>query len=132
MTEHISKLLEKIRKRPAMYLGKKSIDGIDMTLEGHMLRAFELDGGTKEPLPGFQKFVEDYYDMHFGQHWSDIIYFYTFHEEVAFEEFFILIDEFYYGKVEKDKFAAFQRSFHCTDVVFYIGKNAAMFFQLFP
>lgn len=95
MQENIKKLLTDIKKRPGVYFGKKTLTDLSIFLSGYMCCTFERDGGTLEYLPGFQEFIEKRYNIKIARHWSEIICFFSFTEEDAFDQFYMLLDEYY-------------------------------------
>ena len=95
MPDYVEKMLLDIQKCPAMYIGKKSLDYLVTYLAGYMWCVFERDGEMPDYLPGFQKFVENYYDIKSARHWSQIIKFFCMKEEEAFDMFYQLLYEFY-------------------------------------
>ena len=74
---------------------KKTLTDLSIFLSGYMCCTFERDGGTLEYLPGFQEFIEKRYNIKIARHWSEIICFFSSTEEDAFDQFYMLLDEYY-------------------------------------
>ncbi len=94
-------LLESVRKRPAMYLGNKSLTKFDLWLSGY--QRGKADAGMAPSVGeeefydrdgGFDAFVQDKYDWHDVGGWSAKILYYNRSEESAFDEFFKLLAKF--------------------------------------
>ncbi len=98
MNTEISELLQDIKKRPAVYVGRKTFNGVSEHIEGYINCMYVRDGIYPECFQGFQEFIEKYYDLdnnvNTNRHWSDIIKFFNPSEEGAFEEFYMLIEKF--------------------------------------
>lgn len=89
-------LLEAIRKRPAMYIGRQSFQDFTVWLDGYCFA--RMHAGV--PLPdegefdGFNAFVSDKYRWHDSGGWAaKIAYFYR-DDAIALDQFFKLLDEF--------------------------------------
>lgn len=95
MPEYINRLLRDVQKNPGIYLGKKSLERLVFFLSGYMYCMDERSESTAHYLPGFQEFIEEYYNIQSVHHWSEIIRFFCVTEEDAFDEFYRLLDEFY-------------------------------------
>lgn len=90
----VDMLLQTIKKRPCLYIGKKSLDRLVTYVSGYMHRAYEAEGVHQEFLPGFQDYIAELYGIHSAHHWSSIIQFYCSYEEEAFDKFYELLDDF--------------------------------------
>jgi hypothetical protein len=90
-------LLEAIRHKPAMYLGRKSVNDLHIWLQGYFYAKIEsgipLSAQEKE-FKEFNKFIQEKYDWHDVGSWAAKIAYYNRSEETAFEKFFELLDEF--------------------------------------
>lgn len=96
INEKIKKLLVQMRRVPAAYFGKKSLERLSFTLSGYMLCLFEIgESDTMQELPGFNEFVAKRYGIKSAHNWCSIIQFFHPIEEEAFDTFFELLDEFY-------------------------------------
>ena len=98
MHEEIQKLLDDIRYRPGVFLGKKTLNGLSSYVYGYIHCMHVRDNIEPKSFEGFQEFVEKHYDLHdnihSNRHWSNIIEFFNPIEEEAFDEFYKLLDEF--------------------------------------
>jgi hypothetical protein len=90
-------LLEAIRQRPGMYIGRKSLRDFRAWLDGFQFG--RVQAGV-EPLPdeaefeGFDAFVCNKYRWHDVGGWAAKIAYYHRDDADAFDEFFRLLDEF--------------------------------------
>jgi hypothetical protein len=90
-------LLEKIKKRPSMYLGKRSISHLQVFLDAYTFARRELDIPVTEQereFEEFQEWVEQRFNQASTQSWARIILFYAEDERDALERFFELFEEF--------------------------------------
>lgn len=90
-------LLEKIRKRPALYLGKRSLSHLQVFLDGYTFarRQSGISPSQQEEEFGlFQEWVEQRFNQAHTQSWTKIILFYSEDESSALQRFFELLDEF--------------------------------------
>lgn len=91
-------LLKKLHERPGVYIGKKSLERLTMFISGYLQCMHERDSNDPDFLPGFQKFVEVYYNLTDNpfvfRHWSEIISFFNETEEESFETFYKLLNDF--------------------------------------
>lgn len=90
-------LLEKIRARPAMYLGEKDLPRLKSLLDGYCLREMEREPDCVQNngfWDGFCRYVEDYYHVTTSQGWCRIIEFYSTSRADAFDKFFRRYDEY--------------------------------------
>ena len=90
-------LLNKIQKRPAMYLGKKSIFSLQAFLDGYYFARREMGISLTEQESEFQfflKWIRAKFKVETGQLWPSIILFHSADETDAVERFFSLWQEF--------------------------------------
>ena len=90
-------LLQKIKKRPAMYLGRHSIFSLQAFLDGHYFARRELGVPLTNQEAEFQEFlqwVRQKFQVETGQLWSSILLFHSADERSAVEGFFSLFEEF--------------------------------------
>ena len=101
----IYELLLKIKERPGMYLGKKSIIRLNMFISGYYLRQYEIDYSYRSILEKFGDFVNDYCLTNArAAGWATNIYRYAKKDdEKAFDLFFELLDEFLKTKEDKQE-----------------------------
>lgn len=95
MPDYIRELLKKIRKQPALYIGKKSLDRLSHFLSGYVCCIYEQQGIVVQPLPGFQEYISKEFAIQSAHGWSDILLFFSSGEEEAFDKFYIYLDRFY-------------------------------------
>ncbi len=94
--EHIDNLLQKIKDKYGIYIGKKSVRILSTFLSGYICAVYELTGDKSILLfnSKFQLFVEKRNNLNFcNKHWSEIIAF-NRSEEEAFDQFFYLYEEY--------------------------------------
>lgn len=90
-------LLQAVRERPGMYIGRKSLRDFAAWLWGFRFARIQL---RADPLPdeaefeGFDPFVCEKYDWHDVGGWAAKIADYHRDDANAFDEFFRLLDEF--------------------------------------
>ncbi len=90
--ETVCELLDVIRKRPGMYIGKRCPIRLHLFLQG-----WSLGKGTVrdlEVLRGFQMWVARRYNISSSHSWAEIIVFYSECNVEAFKKFYELFDEF--------------------------------------
>ncbi len=95
-------LLQKIKKRPAMYLGKKSIFSLQAFLDGYYFARRELKVELTEEESEFQEFlkwIRQKFNVETGQLWASIVLFHSADESKAVERFFNLFEEFKVSKL---------------------------------
>lgn len=92
--EIIFELLQEIRKRPNLYLGKASLELLDAFIGGCSFYCYKANGYYPDFFSGFQKFVQKRYKIQTTQGWWSIIRFFSYTDEEAFNKFFDLLDEF--------------------------------------
>lgn len=97
--EKLNEIITLIKKRPEMYLGKKSLVNLNWYLEGYSASRNYVEDTEFRFLEEFQKFVEEKYEIHkynlrFKKSYVEILNFFIWKEELAFNEFFRLYDEF--------------------------------------
>jgi hypothetical protein len=98
--ETLYQVLDRIRWRPGMWLGKTSITLMDAFINGFFMAC---NGGTKEEPPfygvhgdfNFNDFIGKFYGKHTTPGWKNLILWANNDDEVvALEKFFELLDEF--------------------------------------
>ncbi len=95
--DNLYDLLQKIKKRPAMYLGKHSIFNLQAFLDGYYFARRELGIPLTEQESEFQKFLQwirEKFQVETGQLWASIILFNSADERSAVDRFFSLFEEF--------------------------------------
>ena len=93
----MTEVFELIRKKPAMYLGRKSLHDFNSWLDGFSYALKIIDDNEFKidvDLVSFDKFVQEKYDWHDVGGWLYKIKYRYRDEADAFDEFFRLYDEF--------------------------------------
>lgn len=97
---YMKEILSEMKIRPRMFLGENKLEYLHAFINGYMYRKFQEEDIRPEFYPGFQEYIEKFYDVTAGQHWSKIIDFYSDTEEEALQKFFGHLDE--YTKMDED------------------------------
>lgn len=95
-------LIEKIKQRPDLYLGKPSISHLQVFLDGYTYARLELGiplTEQEQEFEGFQEWIEKRFNQHSSQSWPQIILAYSEDESDALDRFFQLFEEF--AKIDK-------------------------------
>lgn len=90
-------LLGKIQKRPAMYLGGRSLSRLEAFLGGYFVAKQEMGLSLtpeEEHFSQFQDWIQTKYHIQSSQSWAKIILFYSTDEAHALDSFFQLWQEF--------------------------------------
>ncbi len=90
-------LIQKIKKRPSMYLGKPAISNLRSCLAGYILARRELGISQTEQekkFTEFQGWIQKKFNISSSQSWDKVILFYSEDERTALEHFFELFEEF--------------------------------------
>jgi hypothetical protein len=90
-------LIQKIQKRPSLYLNKRSLSQLQTFLDGYTfaLRQVNIPVSEQErQFEQFQEWIEQRYNQPATQHWTKIILFYAEDEADALARFFELFNEF--------------------------------------
>lgn len=90
-------LLHKIKKRPAMYLGRHCIFSLQAYLDGYYYARRELGVPLTEQECEFQEFlkwIRERFQVETGQLWASILVFHSADERSAVDRFFNLFEEF--------------------------------------
>lgn len=92
-------ILEKIKSRPGMYLGKSSVSDLFVFLAGYKTARRELDIEPTEQenefYGEFQPWLQKRFKVQSVNSWAKIIMLYSADEKEGFEYFFQLLDEFW-------------------------------------
>lgn len=91
---YMKEILSQLKIRPGMFLGNSNVDNLYAFINGYMYRIFQEDDTIPEFYPGFQKYIEEEYNVKTGLHWTKILDFYSDNEEEAMKKFFFHLDEF--------------------------------------
>ena len=95
MPEYVKLLLKDIKQQPALYLGKKSLDRLAAFLAGYSYCMYKYQNISCQTLPGFQEYISDYFKIKTAHNWSSIIISNFKSDEEAFDNFYILLEQFY-------------------------------------
>jgi hypothetical protein len=105
--EYFFDLLQRIKQRPGMYLGKCSITRLRAFLDGYGMARAELgfpDTEEQQQLDGFQEWIQERYQITSTHGWDSIILFFSVDEKDALDKFFKLLEEFLnQAKIAEDK-----------------------------
>ena len=89
------KTLKKIKERPGLYLGRKSLMLLDAFLGGYSICCYDLEKKIEADIfDGFQEYIQQRYNIRSTQSWAKIIDFYSLSDEEAFDNFYNLYEEF--------------------------------------
>jgi hypothetical protein len=92
-------LLEKIKTRPGMYIGKSSVSDLFVFLAGYKTakREFGIEPTEQENefYGEFQPWLQKRFQVQSVNSWAKIIMLYSVDEREGFEYFFQLLDEFW-------------------------------------
>ena len=97
ISNSLYQLLEKIQKRPAMYLGGRALSRLEAFLGGYFVAKKELAlplTPEEEHFTHFQDWLQIKFQIQSNQSWAKIILFYTTDEAQALDRFFDLWQEF--------------------------------------
>lgn len=91
-------ILDKIKARPGLYIGRPSVSDLFMFLVGYKTARRELGIEPNQEevkfYQEFHQFVEKKYNLHTSNAWAKIIMLYCPDEKYGFERFFQLLEEF--------------------------------------
>lgn len=90
-------LLEKIKQRSSLYLGKRSLSHLHVFIDGYTFARRQLGIPVTEQetkFEEFQEWIENRFNQADTQSWSRIILFYSEDEADALKRFFDLFEEF--------------------------------------
>ena len=94
--DYLGDILEKIKKKPAAYLGRPSIICLQAFLSGYNVAQHQLGVPltAENPLDGFQEWIQEKFGIKSSQSWANIILFFSQDEREALNSFFELFEEF--------------------------------------
>ena len=90
-------LLGKIKQRPSLYLGKRSLSHLHVFLDGYTFSRRQIGIPITEQEKDFEEFqewIEHRFNQADTQSWSRIILFYSEDEADALKRFFELFEDF--------------------------------------
>lgn len=111
-------LIQKIKKRPSLYLGKPSIEHLQVFLDGYLFARRQLNISLTEQeqqFEGFQGWIEERFNQKNTQSWTKIILFYSQDEQTALSRFFELFDEF----INQNQSSSAELSLHRSQVMIH-------------
>jgi hypothetical protein len=91
-------LLQKVKQRPALYLGKRSLSHLQVFLDAYTFARRELGiepTKQEQDFEEFQEWIEQRFNQPDTQSWSRIILFYSEDESDALDKFFELFEDFW-------------------------------------
>lgn len=100
-TEYLYEMLQRIKQRPGMYLGRCSITRLRAYLDGYMGSRLDLGLPQTEQereFQGFQGWIQKRYNITSSHGWDNIILFYSADERDALNKFFQLFEQFIKGE----------------------------------
>lgn len=98
-------LLEKIKERPGMYLGRESITALFYFIEGYKYALMDAGIAADNELQEFRQFqpwLQKRVHITISASWAGIILLQSVDERDAFRNFFVFFDEFL-TKIRKKK-----------------------------
>ncbi|MEG4999865.1 hypothetical protein [Microcoleus sp. B4-D4] len=99
-------LLDRIQKKPGMYIGSPSISNLFMFLCGYQHARDLLETPfteQEEEFAKFQPWLQKRFAVNTSASWAKVILFYSTDESQAFDTFFDLLQEFIKDKYPLDK-----------------------------
>lgn len=100
-SEYLHQMLQRIKQRPGMYLGKCSISRLRSFLDGYRLARQDLAlPATEEETEfnDFQEWIQERFEIKSYYGWNDIILLNSADERDAFNKFFELFEKFKNGE----------------------------------
>lgn len=94
--DKILNLLYRIKEKPAVFLGRKTLDGLPETLSGYILGIYDCSCGDFRRFPNdFLRFVQKAYNEYrCAYYWDAIIRMNCNSDEEAFDKFYELLEIF--------------------------------------
>ncbi len=90
-------LLAKIKQRPSLYLGKRSLSHLHVFIDGYTFACRQIGipiTAQEKDFEEFQEWIEHRFKQANTQSWSRIIIFYSEDETDALKRFFELFEDF--------------------------------------
>ncbi|WP_246605425.1 hypothetical protein [Sphaerospermopsis torques-reginae] len=104
----VFEVLEKVRTKPGLYIGRPSVSDLFMFLVGYEYARSELGNALSaedDDFYGeFQPWLQNKLGVKTVTSWAKIIMLYCQDEKAGFEYFFKLLDEFKQRNIDKDKY----------------------------
>ncbi|BAY81340.1 hypothetical protein NIES267_08160 [Calothrix parasitica NIES-267] len=100
-SEYFYEMMQRIKQRPGMYLGKSSITNLRSFLDGYMGARRDLGLPETDEETEFYKFhdwIQKRFDIKSYYGWNDIILLNSIDERDALNKFFVLFEQFKNGE----------------------------------
>lgn len=100
-SEYLYDLIQRIKQRPGLYLGKRSIIRLNMLLLGYSQARMELGlprTSQEIEFDKFQDWIQERFKITSSHGWDSIILFYSIDERDALDKFFDLFEKFRSGE----------------------------------
>ncbi len=100
-SEYFYEMLQNIKQRPGMYLGKCSITRLKSFLDGYITARQDLGFSLTEQERHFEKFqewIQERFEIKSDHGWDSTILFYSADEKDALNHFFELLERFCNGE----------------------------------
>ena len=99
--DKVYRLLQEIRKRPGLYLGKPSIERLGSFLDGYYHYEFELNGMCEpDCLVGFREYIQKKYELRTPHDWVNVIQCFSYSEQDALDIFYKALDQYLQNPLE--------------------------------
>lgn len=85
----------KVKENPSKYIGEPSLRRLNLFILGYTLSQADEGNNLSNYLDGFQKFVQQKYNIKHSIRFSEIIRCFSSSDSHAFERFYELLEEFY-------------------------------------
>lgn len=92
--KNLTDALVKIKENPKKYIGKPSMNRLNLFMVGYSLSQRDESGKYPDGLPEFEEFVRQKYNIYSSIRCSDIISLFSSSDELAFDKFYELLEEF--------------------------------------
>ncbi|HEY9848000.1 MAG TPA: hypothetical protein V6D28_00970 [Leptolyngbyaceae cyanobacterium] len=100
-SEYLYEMLQEIKKRPGIFLGRSSITRLRSFLDGYMGAREDLglpQTSQEREFNGFQDWIQERFNITSSHGWDSIILFYSADERDALDKFFELFEKFQNGE----------------------------------
>ncbi|MCL1462874.1 hypothetical protein [Argonema galeatum] len=100
-SEYLYEMLQEIKKRPGIFLGRSSITRLRSFLDGYMGAREDLGlprTDQEREFNNFQDWIQKRYNITSSHSWNEIILFYSADERDALDNFFKLFEKFQNGE----------------------------------
>ena len=100
-SEYLYEILQEIKKRPGIFLGRSSITRLRSFLDGYIAAREDLGlprTDQETEFNNFQDWIQKRYNITSSHGWDSIILFYSADERDALDNFFQLFEKFQNGE----------------------------------